>query len=723
MTPGNTEFRPIHNPYIVGNPIRDRKMFYGREDDFAYVQQKVSGGQRGGLLVLCGTRRSGKTSILFQIMNGRLGESFVPVLIDMQAMTVENDLDFLMRLAEGMIEALGDPELALDRDFLSRRGEGTLSAFQHFIARATQRLDGRKFILLFDEYEILESHISKKLISIDVLNLLANWIEHHEGVFMVFTGSDRLEERTAEYWEHFLGKALHRRISFLSRGDTLRLVTEPVAGEVHYEPGIPEDLYALTAGQPFYTQVYCQAIVDHLNEEGRRDVDADDLESVTNQIIENPLPQMVFAWNSLRALEKMTLSIIGEVSKAGVRPVSAGDIAAFAKQEKIRYRLDPAKLNETLEQLFHHDMLGKEGDEAAYTFRMDLWRRWVARMHSIWQVVDEVRQAPPEEMEGITPDRPGRRVWPVVAAAAVVVAGSWLVYANRPRPAAMVAPDSAWVTVRTSPADADVFLDDQRLARPVENRRVVAGAGQLRVERLGYLDFVEDIQLQKDDSLQREIVLTEKQGGLEVTSSPDGATVYLDGKDVGMTPATIPNLSVNRTYEVRLTLANYVARDFAGVQVVADSTVMLHHDFSRAAASIQFVTTPGGADVSVDGKRVGVSPNVFSLTYGPHDVSIEKPGYTPVRRNIRVPDVGERVSVALERVPTGVLVVQVVPYADIYVNGERKKSQTSHCRLELDPGEYEVRLEHPTYGAVTRMETVRSNEETVLAYDWTSSRP
>ena len=104
-TTGKDSFQPIHNPYIVGNPIQEQKMFFGREDDFTFIQQKVTGGTKGGLLVLCGSRRSGKTSILFQIMNGRLGDDFLPVLIDMQAMTVENDLDFLIKLSMGIIEA------------------------------------------------------------------------------------------------------------------------------------------------------------------------------------------------------------------------------------------------------------------------------------------------------------------------------------------------------------------------------------------------------------------------------------------------------------------------------------------------------------------------------------------------------------------------------------------------------------------------------------------
>jgi len=73
-----------YNPYIVGNPIKTREMFFGREDDFQYVERKIGAARTNQVLVFCGERRSGKTSILFQILNGRLGERFLPVLVDMQ---------------------------------------------------------------------------------------------------------------------------------------------------------------------------------------------------------------------------------------------------------------------------------------------------------------------------------------------------------------------------------------------------------------------------------------------------------------------------------------------------------------------------------------------------------------------------------------------------------------------------------------------------------------
>jgi len=92
------KFETISNPYIVGNPIRSKEMFFGRESDFDFVRAKLGQGQSGLVMVFAGARRSGKTSILFQILNGRLGQQFVSVLLDMQAMTVDSEAEFFERI-------------------------------------------------------------------------------------------------------------------------------------------------------------------------------------------------------------------------------------------------------------------------------------------------------------------------------------------------------------------------------------------------------------------------------------------------------------------------------------------------------------------------------------------------------------------------------------------------------------------------------------------------
>ncbi|MCK5619687.1 MAG: ATP-binding protein, partial [Candidatus Krumholzibacteria bacterium] len=320
MAPSDDKpFEPIHNPYIVGNPIRGTKMFFGREDDFAYVQSKITGGDEGGLIVLCGARRSGKTSILFQIQEGRLGEGFLPVLIDMQSMAITSDADFLGKVAQAiMTSGYEFSDSHLSTYFLEQK-DNPYDAFDRFIKRLAEDLGDTKLVLTFDEYELFETNFDNNVLKTQVLRLVGNLIEHKR-LFVVFTGSDKLEARNRKYWD-ILSKGLNRRISFLSRNDTLRLVREPLRGVIEYDQGVPEAIADLTAGQPFYTQVLCQTIVDHLNEEQKYDVNNEDLERVVNEVIVNPLPQMIFHWNQLPFLEKLCLSFIAEICRQESMPV------------------------------------------------------------------------------------------------------------------------------------------------------------------------------------------------------------------------------------------------------------------------------------------------------------------------------------------------------------------------------------------------------------------
>ena len=55
------------NPYIAGSPVTGTEMFYGRQDVFAFVQRNLIGRHRDTPVVLYGQRRTGKTSVLYQL--------------------------------------------------------------------------------------------------------------------------------------------------------------------------------------------------------------------------------------------------------------------------------------------------------------------------------------------------------------------------------------------------------------------------------------------------------------------------------------------------------------------------------------------------------------------------------------------------------------------------------------------------------------------------------
>ena len=69
--------------------------------------------KEGVVLLFVGERRSGKTSIMFQILNGRMGDEFLPVFIDMQAMAgVDGDREFFTRMVELICEQVKDDRIS-----------------------------------------------------------------------------------------------------------------------------------------------------------------------------------------------------------------------------------------------------------------------------------------------------------------------------------------------------------------------------------------------------------------------------------------------------------------------------------------------------------------------------------------------------------------------------------------------------------------------------------
>ena len=90
----------IVNPYIAGNPVTGEAMFFGRQDVFEFVRTNLVGRHQDNILVLHGQRRTGKTSVLYQ-MHRYIDPIYLPVLVDIQGMTLEGMSGFLWELALG----------------------------------------------------------------------------------------------------------------------------------------------------------------------------------------------------------------------------------------------------------------------------------------------------------------------------------------------------------------------------------------------------------------------------------------------------------------------------------------------------------------------------------------------------------------------------------------------------------------------------------------------
>jgi hypothetical protein len=148
----------------------------------------------------------------------------------------------------------------------------------------------------------------------------------------------------------------------------------------------------LTRGQPFFTQLLCQTMVEVLNEQRAGRVDRDIVQQVVARVLENPPPQLIYQWNSFSASEKMLLSALAALLKTPASYASWEhlDRSIQSLPREHREGLDTTRNRMLLESLRLGDVLDR--DQNRYRFTMDLMRRWIQDEHNIWNVLNEINR-------------------------------------------------------------------------------------------------------------------------------------------------------------------------------------------------------------------------------------------------------------------------------------------------------------------------------------------
>lgn len=125
-----------------------------------------------------------------------------------------------------------------------------------------------------------------------------------------------------------------------------------------------------------------------------------------------------------------------------------------------------------------------------------------------------------------------------------------------------------------------------------------------------------------------------KQLAIEVTSSPLGARVTIEGRPHAQpTPTRLDRLDPNKTYEVEFTLKGFcpsrrTLRPKEGEKLFAMLT--------RVERVVEVSSNPLGAELFLDGERMGMTPcTVRRLPHGKnHEIEIRLTGYAPQKRRI-----------------------------------------------------------------------------------------
>jgi AAA+ ATPase superfamily predicted ATPase len=385
------EFNEIPNPYIVGTPIKPgSKLFVGRMDLIDFIKKNIKGSQQENIIVLIGHRRTGKTTLLKQLPV-YMDKQYVPVYIDIQGI-IDPGMDaFFYLLSIEITKAMQQRGFEIEKPKFSDFKDRPSFYFEYqFLEDVYSKLGDSSLVLMFDEFEELETKVDSGLLDKNIFSYLRHLMQHTQKLAFIFTGTFRLEDLKTDYWSIMFNIALYKRVTFLSKSESKELITEPVTkfGMVYDSLAI-EKIYRLTSGHPYFTQLLCHAMVDLHNSEKKNYITIQDVNGELNRIIERGQMHFDFLWDQAPILERLVMTALNRTQQED----DAVTVSMLVnKIFEYGINVDANDISKTLDTLAGKDIINKILDHTTtFEFKIDLIRIWLEHTKHLDQVVEEYR--------------------------------------------------------------------------------------------------------------------------------------------------------------------------------------------------------------------------------------------------------------------------------------------------------------------------------------------
>jgi hypothetical protein len=322
----------------------------------------------------------------------------VPAFIDMQEMAGVDTHGFFRSIAEkvntahrGAVDLTEDDRKRLDELYrnLEDNGQEAYQSFNSFLTSVASMLKGKYIIFLIDEYERLEEKVDRGDITEEIFMYLRHLMQNVDNLAFIFSGSSDFGKREREEWAFVFNMAQPREVSFLTREDTIELITEPIKDYMRYDRKAVERVLRLTSGHPFFTQAVCLHIIEDMNDRQQNRVTVEYVDEACHDIVENPPLHLAFLWRELTAEEKVMVALLAEALPGGLAYATVDDI--MSKQSYYEQEYDSATISKTVARLMEQRLIEAKSGAEAYRFRMDFIRAWIQSEHPTWGVLKEVQ--------------------------------------------------------------------------------------------------------------------------------------------------------------------------------------------------------------------------------------------------------------------------------------------------------------------------------------------
>lgn len=254
--------------------------------------------------------------------------------------------------------------------------------FDRYLRQLDQVRNQRRFLVMVDEFEIIERQIQERKLEPTLLEFFRSLIQTYPWFVMAFAGLHTLQEMTADYWHPLFGSVTGVPVGFLDNKAARRLITNPSADfPLDYDEEALVRVFALTNGQPYLTQLVGHALVTRYNrqtfEEGmerQRRFSLSDVEAViaAPEFFRDGDAYFTGVWSQAEQgqppIQTRVLQAIAQLTDETERMTDSSQIAQ-------RSGLDQNQVDAAIEALVRHEIVRVHNGRCQLT--VELLRRWI----------------------------------------------------------------------------------------------------------------------------------------------------------------------------------------------------------------------------------------------------------------------------------------------------------------------------------------------------------
>ncbi|HEX2445674.1 MAG TPA: PEGA domain-containing protein [Vicinamibacterales bacterium] len=342
---------------------------------------------------------------------------------------------------------------------------------------------------------------------------------------------------------------------------------------------------------------------------------------------------------------------------------------------------------------------------------------------------DPLAQFASEDFKKEPTPRAGRRpAWApliaILAAAAAIGEGGYIAWRLR----APAQPTTGTLSIVSRPEAAELYVDGQLRGTTPVQLALPVGRHELELRR-GTVSRREAVQVAAGAQSTHSFDLASEPGAagtageataaIELTSEPSGARVTIDGRPRGTTPLVVTGL-LPGLHEVVLSSGSSTVRRQvrlnAGTTAVVMTPVASPKPPPVALPGYIRIESPVALEVYEDDHLIGTSAvDRIMLSAGSHTLRLASQALNfEVRQAVDVSSGQTRV--VRPALPNGTLSINALPWAEVWVDGERK-GETPIGNLSASIGQHEVVFRHPQLGEQRRSVTVTTGGITRVGVD------